>query len=404
MSSFSERPKVLFVTSHWPLAPAYGAQQRVLNLGRLLSRFADLSWVIAPSEPEDEDTARRSMREFDIRAVVRPIVDVPRDFVGRSLHRLRHEFDRTYMPTDHFIASVADRANLQDLISKNDVVWIHTLRTAHWFRIQRWPHSVMDIDDLPSTYYRSRVRSHPSLLKRLSYRRMAWIWKRREGALLDRFGILTVCSEADKSCLNAPSRIHVIPNGANIERVWFRDKTERPIIGFIGNSAHAPNESGLKWFFGEVWPLIKKELPGAQFRLVGKGSDGYLSTLGPDIVGCGWLADPGEEIASWSAMVVPIKTGAGTRVKIADGFARKCPVVSTPYGAFGYDVTNGRELLLADSAGAFALACLQLIRNPALGSELAERAHQRFLKCWTWDSFQPTIETAIEQCLARPSC
>ena len=80
-------PRVLFVTSHWPLAPAYGAQQRVLNIGRLLERFADLSWVIAPSEMEDEETARRTMSEFDVQTVIRPCVLVLRNQpLANALH------------------------------------------------------------------------------------------------------------------------------------------------------------------------------------------------------------------------------------------------------------------------------------------------------------------------------
>ena len=395
------RPRVLFVTSHWPLAPAYGAQQRVLNIARLLGRFAEVSWVIAPSEPEEDETAKRSMQEFDIRAVLRPVLDPPRDFVGRSLEKIRHEFDRSYMPTDFYVSTGADRTRLQELIAQNDVVWIHTLRTAHWFRIQRWPHSIMDIDDLPSTDYRSRARCHPSFLKRLSYRRMAWIWKRRESALLNRFDVLTVCSEADKSSLNMPEQIHVIPNGANLQPARARRPSEPPVIGFIGNCGFAPNEQGLNWFICKVWPLIKNEVPKAQLRLVGTGSDGYFSTLGPDVVGRGWLADPAEEVVSWSAMIVPIKTGAGTRVKIADGFARKCPVVSTPFGAFGYGVENGRELMLADEPEEFASACLQLMRCPTLGNEMAERAYTRLVASWTWDSFQGAVESAVEDCLVR---
>ena len=70
----------LFVTSHWPLAPAYGAQQRVLNIRRLLSRFGDVSFVIVPTEPEDEETVRRTKREFEVRRIIRPLPIAP----GRS--------------------------------------------------------------------------------------------------------------------------------------------------------------------------------------------------------------------------------------------------------------------------------------------------------------------------------
>jgi len=402
MSSYG-RPKILFVTSHWPLAPAYGAQQRVLNIGRLLARFADVSWVIAPSEPETEETARLSKSAFDVRAVMRPIPGTPVDFVRRPFLRIRHELDPSYMATDNYVASEADSAKLQGLMDEHDVVWIHTVRTAYWFKIHRWPHSVLDIDDLPSTGYRSTAQWRGSLPRRLSDRRMAWIWSRREAFLMRRFDVLTVCSEADRSSLNEKERVHVIPNGANPQPLHARKKSEQPVIGFIGNCGFAPNEKGLNWFIYEVWPLIKREVPSAQFRMIGTGSDGYLSAAGPDIVGLGWLSDPGAEIASWSAMIVPIKTGSGTRVKVADGFARKCPVVSTTFGAFGYEVEDGHELLFADKPAEFALACIQMIQNPALGEQLAERAYACFLERWTWDSFQSTVESAVQECLAKNS-
>jgi glycosyltransferase involved in cell wall biosynthesis len=162
-----------------------------------------------------------------------------------------------------------------------------------------------------------------------------------------------------------------------------------------------PNEDGGKWFIRDVWPIIKREFPHVQLRLVGLGSEGYLTKLGPDITGMGWLADPGGEIASWSAMIVPIKAGAGTRVKVAEGFARRCPVVATTIGAFGYDVENGREVLLADRADDFASACIRLLRNPELGEALSERAHKRFLERWTWDSFESTVGKVVQECLAR---
>jgi glycosyltransferase involved in cell wall biosynthesis len=162
-----------------------------------------------------------------------------------------------------------------------------------------------------------------------------------------------------------------------------------------------PNEEGIKWFVRDAWSKMKRELPDVELRLVGRGSDGYLSRLGPDITGLGWLEDPGEEIATWSAMIVPIKVGSGTRVKVADGFARRCPVVSTTMGAFGYEVENGREILLADSAEAFASACIQLLSNREIADALAERAHKRFLERWTWGSFEGTVGKVVQECLAR---
>jgi polysaccharide biosynthesis protein PslH len=395
------RPKILFVTSHWPLAPAYGAQQRVLNIGRLLRRFGDVSFVIVPTEVEDEETVRKTKSEFEVCRVIRPLLVAPDKSFGQFHQRFRHEFDPTYMATDPYAVSELDRAGLQELIQEHDVVWVHTIRTANWFRIYRWPRSVLDVDDLPSSTEQSAARSDGSAASRLLNLRRAWIWRRRERTLRERFDVLTVCSEEDRRYLGMKERIHVIPNGSNPTAVRPRGSAEVPIIGFIGNCEFAPNEDGAKWFIRDVWPMVKREFPRAQLRLVGRGSEGHLKRLGPDIIGLGWLEDPGDEIATWSAMIVPIKVGSGTRVKVAEGFARRCPVVATAIGVFGYDVHDGKEFLLADRADDFASACIRLLRSSDLREALSQRAYERFLERWTWDSFEGAVGTAVQQCLAR---
>ncbi len=397
----NERPKILFVTSHWPLAEAYGAQQRVLNLANLLASIGDVSFVIVPTEHEDEETARRTRNNSNVLRVVRPLPIDPNKLLAHLSDRLRHELDPKFTATDPYIVSEPDRAALQELIQQHDVVWVHTIRTANWFRLYRWPHSILDADDLPSRAYQSAVQSGGSLKRRLLDLRMWWLWRRRELIFADRFDALTVCSEEDRHYLRTPERTHVIPNGAHSVPEQPRVLSQAPRIGLLGNCTYPPNEEGARWFIQEVWPSIKREYPRAELRLVGRGSDGHLTKLGPDVLGLGWINDPAEEIASWSAMIVPIKVGSGTRVKVAEGFARKCPVVATTLGAFGYDVENGREILLADRADEFAAACIQLLRDPALGVAVAERAHRRFLERWTWESFGGTVRQVVQECLNR---
>ena len=113
----------------------------------------------------------------------------------------------------------------------------------------------------------------------------------------------------------------------------------------------------------------------------------------------GVLEDPDAEMATWAAMVVPVLTGAGTRGKIAHAFSRKCPVVSTPLGAYGYDPTDGRDMLLGASVQGFANACVRVIRNPGDAAEMAERAWQRYLTKWTWEAVRPHVWAAAEQCI-----
>ena len=214
--------------------------------------------------------------------------------------------------------------------------------------------------------------------------------------------MLGVCSESDRQYLSLKAPVHVIPNGFECP---VGEPVRRPAptgrIGFIGLFDHLPNLDGIQWFVRECWPQIKRQAPDARLRLVGKLSAGSLNLPGPDIDTLGWVSDPAGEIGTWSAMIVPLRFGAGTRLKIAEAFSRKCPVVSTRLGAYGYEVQAGRELLLADRPEAFAAACLSLIREPSRGTDLAGHAWQHFVKQLTWQSITPRIHAAAEDCLRR---
>jgi glycosyltransferase involved in cell wall biosynthesis len=99
--------------------------------------------------------------------------------------------------------------------------------------------------------------------------------------------------------------------------------------------------------------------------------------------------------------VIPLRLGGGTRIKLADAFSRKCPVVATRFGAYGYDVQSGKHVLLADDPQAFACGCIHLLRHPEFGRQIAEAAWQEFLRRWTWDVIAPKIWAAAEDCLRR---
>ena len=75
-----------------------------------------------------------------------------------------------------------------------------------------------------------------------------------------------------------------------------------------------------------------------------------------------------EELARGSVVVVPIRYGGGTRVKILESFAHRVPVVSTTLGAEGLDVEDGVHVLLADDPDEFAAAIVRLLGDPGYAS------------------------------------
>jgi glycosyltransferase involved in cell wall biosynthesis len=146
--------------------------------------------------------------------------------------------------------------------------------------------------------------------------------------------------------------------------------------------------------------LIKAECSEARLRLVGLDTDCGIANDGDDIDGLGFMVDPAEEIAGWSLSIVPVKVGGGTRIKIAEAFSRRCPVVTTSLGAYGYQIESGRECLVADSDEEMAEACLRLLGDSEYAEWMAEQARRRFISEWSWESISPRVVAAVEACMS----
>lgn len=393
-----QRIKILCLTSHSPDGQDAGARLRARHLFRQLQRFGDVRVVLAG--PYEEYAAATD-----------PISNPSRPSEVFNFHswkvanlgeRARYELGSSYLNTHGNQATQDDRRRVVELMAEHDLIWVHGLRVANGFNIWKWPKTILDIDDIPSEVSKTVMVHGQGIEAKLRAFRKYCMWKRHEARIFDRFPAMTVCSRSDLARFGNSEQVFLVPNG-------FDAPSEAPVrspaasvkIGFIGSLEYPPNANGLRWFLRNVWPLILKDTPNAILRVVGKYSDQPEWNHDRNVQGLGWVADSDSEVAEWAMMIVPIFVGGGTRVKISYAFSRKCPVVSTRLGAHGYEVTDGRELLLANSVPDFASACLCVLNDPDLANRLADTAWETFLKNWTWDANAPRLEKAIRFVLGR---
>jgi glycosyltransferase involved in cell wall biosynthesis len=369
---------------------------RVFRIGKILQRLADVSLVLMVTEAVDADCLQQTRQQFDLRAVI-PVKTLPRTISSR----FQHELDPKYFGMRGQTFASHDKNLFLKLSRDYDLIWFHTVRIPDAIGQFRWKRSILDVDDLASQLYDSKAKVQQSPLWRLLDRRMKYIWQRRERLFLKRFDILCVCSEIDRKLFNNPSRVYVVRNG--FETVSGGGPAEidpvAPRLGFIGGLNYSPNREGIEWFIKKVLPLIKTSLPALKLRLVGADTDGGISTLGADIDGLGRIEDVGYEISTWSAMIVPIRQGGGTRIKVAEGFARRCPVIATSVGAYGYEIENGKEALIADDPVAFSRACVAVLCEPDLRRKLTDNAFYAFSQRYTWEAQEKSIFKAVNHCL-----
>jgi glycosyltransferase involved in cell wall biosynthesis len=111
------------------------------------------------------------------------------------------------------------------------------------------------------------------------------------------------------------------------------------------------------------------------------------------------VEDPSAEFRTWTTMIVPLLVGGGTRIKILEAFSRLCPVVSTSVGAYGLEVEDSKNILLADRPQYFAQQCLTLCEKPQTGRILTEEGWNLFTQKYTWERIGQRIQNVVEKCL-----
>ena len=73
-------------------------------------------------------------------------------------------------------------------------------------------------------------------------------------------------------------------------------------------------------------------------------------------------------------MVVPLLSGSGMRIKIAEGMALGKSIVTTPIGTEGISTTHRGNIMIAESPEGFCAAICELIDDPALFRKIGENA------------------------------
>ncbi|MGC8839804.1 MAG: glycosyltransferase, partial [Anaerolineae bacterium] len=220
------------------------------------------------------------------------------------------------------------------------------------------------------TDLRHPARWHGALYSLAQWRRL----RRYEAEICRRADGVIAVSEADALALRAlvPGlRLTVVPNGVDVSAY---DPQIPPAPGmaenalvFTGKMDFRPNVDAVLWFAEEVLPRVRERVPDVRFWVVGQRPHPRLAALRKDpvITLTGSVEDTRPYIAGAAVYVAPLRIGGGTRLKLLEAMAMARAVVATRLGAEGYEVRDGRELLLADDAETFAAAVVSLLRDPA---------------------------------------
>ena len=141
---------------------------------------------------------------------------------------------------------------------------------------------------------------------------------------------------------------------------------------FSGSVTYEPNLDAMQHFLSSIYPTIQAAVTDVNLDVLGKTDAASVCRLprNASVTFTGLIPDVRARIATASVNVVPIRAGAGTRVKIIESMALGTPVVSTTKGAEGLEVTHAKDILIADEPGDFANSVIRLLRDDELRDKL----------------------------------
>jgi glycosyltransferase involved in cell wall biosynthesis len=402
------RPRLLFLAHTLPYPPDGGVWIRTYHVLRILAQTFDVTALcferLGPRGGESHDTAAavRHLARFG-RAEAFP--------VPQRHSRLRFVWDhlrsvtRRRVYTWYLFDSAPYRQRLQALMGSEpyDLVHLDSVDLARYLEDVSVP-AVCVHHNVESVLLARRSSAERSRVRRayLAYqaRRMAELerWACRRAAL----NVVVSDRDGETLAARAPgARFLTVPNGVDTE--FFRPAAEGAEAGILllGGVEWFPNRDGLAYFCERVLPLVRSASE-ASVRCVGRARaedrEYFRRRYGVELTG--YVPDVRPYLRDAACVVVPLRVGGGTRLKILDAWAMGKAVVSTSVGCEGLEVRPGENILVADTPEAFADAVLSLLRDRELRRRLGRGGRATVEARYAWDAVGRAMTEAYVGLLA----
>jgi glycosyltransferase involved in cell wall biosynthesis len=403
--------RVVMVDEELPYPPTSGKRIRTLNLTLRLARRHRLTYVCHRNA--DADEARQAAAFFaehgvETRVVERavPPKSGPRFYLrlaanllsplpysvathkGRELRRALAEIACTQHVDVWHCEWTPYAETLCEIASERRVVMAHNVESIIWQR-----------------YY--ETESNP--LRRWYIGRQWRKFQRFERRVFGEVEHPVAVSDTDARRLRddfGVARVAVVENG--VDTGYFQPQARRRRAGrllFLGSLDWRPNLDGMRLLLERVFPAVRAAEPSASLCIVGRNPPESLrrqAAAMPGVELCANVPDVRPFLADCSLLVVPLRIGGGSRLKILEALASGTPVVSTRVGAEGLRLEAGQDLTVVEDIDDLSNALISAIRRPDVLQAESERGREKVLEHYDWDRLAEQLEQVWRQCASEP--
>jgi sugar transferase (PEP-CTERM/EpsH1 system associated) len=394
------RSKVLALAFRAPYPLTDGASIRIYNVAKAIAEqhSVDLLFV---NEGRVADGVLAKLE-----SVFKRVLPFPHHPWSFKLNAIRGLISRdSLQPHYHYFAEVQNWVDQH--VREYDLILCFHIRMSRYLREVHGIPKILDLIDATSINYREAV-SHASGIWKAIYS----IENRRlltyELDMLSSFDTKFITSPYDKSYLeghlgHSADRLIVVPNGVKEELLTRTDcNVETNSLVFLGKMNYAPNVDAVKYFASRVFPLIKRQVPGVRFVIVGISPAQDVKRLGSldGIDVTGYVDDPYEYIARSKVVVAPLRFGAGIQNKVLEAMALGKPVVATPNAVRGIAGKSGEHFVVANDSVIMANEIVALLLDDAKRKRLGRSARHLVAEVYRWDNIRGLVLREVNALLA----
>lgn len=381
--------KILFLTTRVPYPPNQGDKIRTFNILNVMASRHDvdlLTFDHGSTSSNDMDELEKYCRVFRVQ------LPSSRSKISAGLSLFS---DKSLQVA--YYASNEFKKKLRQLLNENDydLVYVHLFRLLDYIG-EITPYKIVDLTDAVSKEYERSIMYRKGL-DRLIYSLEAPRIRRAEDQIMNKADVCWAISEADKQNLlkiNSGANIEVIPNGINTSMFYPTGTDYNPNqIVFVGHMSVAHNVKAVQHFSHRIFPLVQREIPDAQFFIIGKEPTNEVLKLDAlkNVHVKGFVDDLNQMLNDSAALVAPMLFSAGVQNKMLEAMAVRIPVVSSKLGNEGLDAKPNEEILIADTEKEFAQKVIRLMKDKEYREEISRSGYEFVLKNFKWENILPRL-------------
>lgn len=405
--------KILLTSTSLPYPPYSGGAQRTELLYRSLSEIGTVECAfLLPKLPSKHLLSYLKSR-YNVKYIL-----TTEEIINNNSYKLRYlSFLNFVFPglLSFFLAGryrwkpYKPATRILSDLNQYDLVVARYLQSAATFDLFRSNRLILDVDDYGPDRLKLRL-GVSGLYKRFTLKREALISQRAHEDLLKRVRYAWVSNVRDQRHPGLEKAHHLpnIPFPDFLVADYSKPKPseEEPNLLFVGSMNYSANTEAINHFIKYCWIEIIKSFPNAKLLIAGSNmTEAQVSHWGScdRVMPLDFVEDISELYSRALVVVAPIKTGAGTNIKVLEAASFGCAIVMSSVAQRGFEnhFFHEKSCLVASSDCDLIRYCCDLLSNHELAHSLGNQARIAITQHYNFDVFRKSVHRLCESVIDR---